>query len=231
MRGTALPVVAAWVLAVGAVTPSGVSAQGVQGSPRSPGLASVQPPPAQTTGAPPAPAPRFALGALVSAAFPGDEDVSNDDLGPDLAVNADVGIGQRFRIRGEFGRVRYDYDGSSGLPAPLPTERVTITRATVALLRRIDPLSPNTHLGIGVGLYRYGATFSPLPRPTRPGLHISYAAEAPLEGLTVRFEGFIRFIDGPRPAPHEAGLGTVPGRRFSNPLIIFGGGIGIGWNY
>ena len=73
--------------------------------------------------------------------------------------------------------MRYDYDGSRGLPAPLPTERVTITRASVALLRKIEPLSPNTHLGLGVGLYRYDATFSPVPRPTRPGVHASYAAE------------------------------------------------------
>lgn len=199
---------------------------------------------AATSAAQPGPGPspidtRPGLGAMVHAAFNSDQNVIADKQAADFAVNGEWPLSSGWRVRGEFGRSAWNFDGQAGLPAPLPTERIAITRATAATIRSIRSL-PGAYVGGGAGLYRYTSELSPLPRRTRPGLHVITGMEVGSSrgGLAVRLEGQMQAVGGPN-APVDPGAHPVPGtsphettsRVTSSVLLNLVFGVGIGWRF
>lgn len=182
---------------------------------------------------------RPGLGAMVHVAFNSDQNVVGDKQTADFAVNADWPLASAWRARGEFGRAAWKFDGQTGLLAPLPTERITITRVTASVLRPTFGL-PGAYVGGGVGLYRYSSELSPLPRRTRPGLHAIAGMEigSPRGGLALRLEGQFQAVGGPRAAdsPGASPATGVPvdgsySRVTSNVLLNLVFGIGVGWRF
>lgn len=169
---------------------------------------------------------------MIGAALNSDDtNVAKNDVGPDLLVNADLGLGPATRVRAEFGRVRYTYDRDGARPDPMPAEQVTLTRYTIGLLRKLDMAGASTFLVLGGGLYRYAAELTPLPSPTRPGVHLTYGVEMDRKGLGLRFELSARGIGGPQPRPVDGNPVPLPGRRFTDLLVVLGAGVGISWNF
>ena len=179
------------------------------------------------------------LGAMVHAALSSEHNIVEDKQAADFAVNADWPLSSGWRVRGEFGRAGWTFDGSTGLPAPLPAERITLTRVTGSLIRSVDWL-PGTYIGGGGGVYRYASELTPLPRPTRPGLHLLGGMElgSSRGGLAVRLEAQLQAAGGPNePVEREAYPVTgVPidgsrSRVSSGNLLNLVFGIGIGWRF
>lgn len=182
---------------------------------------------------------RPGLGAMVHAALISDQNVVEDKQTVDFAVNADWPLSSDWRVRGEFGRAGWNFDGQAGLPAPLPTERITITRITASMIRSLDWLD-GAYAGGGGGLYRYAAEVSPLPRHTRPGLHFITGLElgSARGGLAFRLEGQFQAVGGPG-AAYSRDASPVTGaptdgsysRVSSNVLLNLVFGIGVGWRF
>lgn len=182
---------------------------------------------------------RPGIGAMVHAAFNSDQNVVSDKQTADFAVNADWPLGEGWRARGEFGRAAWRFDGQTGLPAPLPTERIAITRVTASVLRQTPGL-PGGYVGAGGGLYRYTSELSPPPRRTRPGLQAIAGMEigSARGGLALRLEGQFQAVGGPRAAngPGDSPITGAPAdgsysRVVSNVLLNLVFGIGIGWRF
>jgi hypothetical protein len=181
-------------------------------------------------------ASRPGVGALLGGSFTGDVNVIDDAAGLDLSVNGDIPLTTRWRLRAEFGRARWSFDGNTLQPEPLPPEGISLTRVSVSAICQLDS-SVGWYVGGGAGIYRYAAELTPLPRRTRPGGHIIGGSEIPLgsSGLAMRFEGHVRAVGG----PNEAGDGRlVPSgpagprsRVASSVLLSFGVGAGIGWRF
>lgn len=182
---------------------------------------------------------RPALGAMVHAAFNSDQNVISDKQTTDFAVNADWPVRAGWRVRGEVGRAAWNFDGQAGLPAPLPTDRISITRVTASVMRRGYRI-PGTYVGGGAGVYRYASELSPLPRRTRPGLHAIAGMEigSSQGGLALRLEGQFQAVGGPN-AAYDPGASPVTGvpangsssRVTSSVLLNLVFGIGIGWRF
>jgi len=181
---------------------------------------------------------RPGLGAMVHAALSSDQNVIADKQTADVAVNADWPLSSGWRVRGEFGHAGWMFDGNTGLPAPLPAQRITLTRVTGSLVRSLDWL-PGTYVGGGGGVYRYTSELSPMPRPTRPGLHLLVGMEigSSRGGLAVRLEGQFQGVGDPN-EPVEPGAYPVTGippngtrSRVSGGQLNLVFGIGVGWRF
>jgi len=183
-------------------------------------------------------AARIGLGTSVGVAVTTDGNAHNDPATLDLSVNGDLPLSSRWRLRAECGRARWTFAGNEGLPAPLPPERIGLTRATVAAI--VQTNSPaGWYVGGGVGLYHWTAELSPVPRPTRAGFHVLGGTELPLgrSGLALRLEGQGQAVGGPQ-ASSPVGTLTRPTepadqatRVFSTWPLNFSAGIGIAWRF
>jgi hypothetical protein len=183
-------------------------------------------------------ATRIGLGASVGVAVTTDSNALNDPATLDLSVNGDLPLSSRWRLRAEFGRARWTFDGNEGLPAPLPPERIGLTRATVgAIVQTGSPVG--WYVGGGVGLYHWTAELSPVPRPARAGFHVLGGTELPLgrSGLALRLEGQGQAVGGPQASPPEGTLTspTEPAaqatRVFSTWPLNLSAAIGIAWRF
>jgi hypothetical protein len=174
---------------------------------------------------------------MVEAAISGDRNAQLNQAAADFAVNGDVPLTRRWRLRAELGRSRWTFDGNELLPAPLPPEQIVLTRVTVAAIAQTDSVA-GWYVGGGGGLYHYRAQLSPMPRPTRPGIHVLGGSEIALggSGLALRLEGQVQAVGG----PNDSKAGTVwrptdpPTRRsrvFSAVLWNIAAGVGIGWRF
>jgi len=174
------------------------------------------------------------LGAIVTA----DRNAGHGGGTADFAVSLDVPLPAAARLRGEFGRARWTFDGHSLVPADLPPEQISLTRLTAALI--VAPAGwGGAYAGAGAGLYRYRSELSPVPRPRRPGLHALAGRAFALPGgrLVIRIEGQVQAVGGPNAA---APVGVVQpfdilsegrSRVFSNVLLNIGGGVGVAWRF
>lgn len=177
------------------------------------------------------------MGAMLSGAVTADRNAEGDPVTADFAVNLDIPLPWRARVRAEFGRARWTFDGNHLMPTALPPEHVTLTRVSASYLL-VPAAWRGAYAGGGLGVYRYGSEQSPMPRSTRPGLHALAGADVPLPGgaLRLRLEGQIQAVGGPnasRPGTLQP-LNRAPDGRsrvFSDVLYNLLLGIGIGWRF
>ena len=189
----------------------------------------------QTAGRPSA---RIGLGALAGVAVTTDGNALNDPATVDLSVNADVPLSSRWSLRVEVGRARWSFAGDEGLSAPLPPERIGLTRGTVAAIAQTN--SPaRWYVGAGVGLYHWTAELTPVPRATRPGFHLLGGTELPLgqSGLALRLEGQAQAVGGPQASPPVGSLTqpAEPGEQITRVLtpwpLNFSAAVGVAWRF
>lgn len=193
---------------------------------------------AQSASASPPLHERLGLGATVGVVLTGDRNAVSDARSADLAVSVDVPLPANWRFRGEFGRARWTFDGSESFPLDLPPEQVTLTRLAAAGILALDTPA-NFYVGAGIGLYRFEAELSDMPRPNRPGLHVLGGTEFvfPGGGLGIRLEAQVQAVGGPN-ASTTPGTVIIPGappegrsRVFSEVLFNIGAGIGVSWRF
>lgn len=179
---------------------------------------------------------RLQAGATAHWALTSARNVARARTGSDFAVNLDVRLPQSLRLRGEFGRSRFSFDGTAGVAASLPAERIAFTRLTASIIRDIDIVS-GLYAGFGIGAYRYAVELSP-EAPTRRGFHFVIGSEFPIPagGLFVRLEAQVQIANGPYDTSSSL-QPTVAGRESPSRLLVLGHpsmlvwGAGIGWRF
>ena len=136
-------------------------------------------------------------------------DDNSGDHSPDVAATLELPLRQPVRLRFGVGRVAWRFGGRTA-DRSSPADTVSLTRATVSLIKMVVPPRVGDRLGAyvggGVGIYHYGFRHGSGAVPTRKGVHALAGLECPLPNnrVVVGADWQLHIVRGPNDSPVQA---------------------------